>query len=1160
MIKYIFSCIISLSLLLYSSSRVQAQTTIYGQEAMKATVNFNNLASQQQSQATQAIQDPENEAEDLPAHPYPSDTTLIHRRNNYTTQGPSYFTANMPPSPAATDSFEAVLDNGTVIPPDTHGAVDSNYCVTATNSTIKIQNRNGSSVSSVSLNSFWNSINSSGGCFDPRVHYDPFAARWIIITVAHGQSSSSSLLVGVSQTSNPTGNWYLYSIVADSSGTNWFDFPDVGFNKKWIVVTGNYFSVSNNTFATSNVFAFNKANLLSGTSANYTRISESNDFTICPVLTYDSALNNMFLIESWDGSAGTLKLAKLSGPVGSPTFTTIGYPTTSTLWQSNAVPDNFAPQSGNSNGINTNDDRITQSVLINNKIWCAQTIFLPYSATANPTRCSIQWWQVDTAANIVQNSTIDDNTGAKYFAFPCISVNKYNDALIGFSNYSSSIYPSASYAIRSSTDPTDSIRVFHTYRAGQNSYYKVYSGTRNRWGDYSGAALDPINSADFWTVQEASASAVNTWDTWWAHVTNCSMYKANITPSGPTTLCSGGNVTLAADTGTGGYGYQWLLNGANIGGATSKNYTATNSGTYTLTITKNNCILTSSGISVSISSATIGAITGNSSLCPGATLNLNDTSANGTWSSDNSNIATVNASGVVSGVAAGSVNIVYTVTNGVCVDSVIKNITVYANPTVAATSGPNTVCTNSTISLGNTTQNGLWSSDNSTIAGVNASGTVTGINAGTVNILYTVTNGNGCTDSAIKTITVNAQPVLSTISGSNSVCLGASISLGNTTNGGTWSSSNTNIATINSIGILNSIAAGTVTIKYSVTNASNCTDSAIKSVTVNALPVIGTISGPSSVCVGNTIYMNDSSTNGSWSVNNTNYATINSSGALLGVGAGSVHVVYTKTDGNGCIDSAVKIVAVNSIPTLGVISGNSSVCVGNTTNLSCTPNGGTWSAYNGHATVSGVGVVTGVSVGIDTIKYVYSNNCGRDSTIKVININPETNPGTITGKDTVCIGSTIALSHTGTSGTWACTNTNANVSALGIVTGVNSGKDTVTYTVSGSCGNVAAKFPIVILTQHICDSLTLVYNLGAETPLVNIYPNPNKGNFMVEVNSANNEKVDILLSNVLGQQLKEYTGYCNHKIEIAADLPPAVYIITVSTPHSKFSGKITITR
>ena len=45
-------------------------------------------------------------------------------------------------------------------------------------------------------------------------------------------------------------------------------------------------------------------------------------------------------------------------------------------------------------------------------------------------------------------------------------------------------------------------------RAGDGAYFKTFSGTENRWGDYSATVVDPVNDTDFWTIQEYAANPV----------------------------------------------------------------------------------------------------------------------------------------------------------------------------------------------------------------------------------------------------------------------------------------------------------------------------------------------------------------------------------------------------------------------------------------------------------------------------------------------------------------------------------------------------------------------------------------------------------------------------------------------------------------------------
>lgn len=75
----------------------------------------------------------------------------------------------------------------------------------------------------------------------------------------------------------------------------------------------------------------------------------------------------------------------------------------------------------------------------------------------------------------------------------------------------------------------------------------------------------------------------------------------------------------------------------------------------------------------------IAPITGSTAVCVGETIQLSNATPGGTWSSSDPSIATVDSSGLVTGVTSNYVDIIYTV-NNTCVVSVKSNITVYANP------------------------------------------------------------------------------------------------------------------------------------------------------------------------------------------------------------------------------------------------------------------------------------------------------------------------------------------------------------------------------------------------------------------------------------------------------------------------------------------------
>ena len=120
-------------------------------------------------------------------------------------------------SPAPVINFLALPDDGTSIPPDTHGAVGPNHVMTVLNTQVRVQNRNGGVLTTVSLDGFWASVGGSPSCFDPKLLYDPYDNRWMFTACADGQATTSALLMGVSQTSDPTGTWFLYRVDGDAA-------------------------------------------------------------------------------------------------------------------------------------------------------------------------------------------------------------------------------------------------------------------------------------------------------------------------------------------------------------------------------------------------------------------------------------------------------------------------------------------------------------------------------------------------------------------------------------------------------------------------------------------------------------------------------------------------------------------------------------------------------------------------------------------------------------------------------------------------------------------------------------------------------------------------------------------------------------------------------
>ena len=510
----------------------------------------------------------------------------------------------------------------------------------------------------------------------------------------------------------------------------------------------------------------------------------------------------------------------------------------------------------------------------------------------------------------------------------------------------------------------------------------------------------------------------------------------------PLSDIAGGGVWSSTSTTTATVGTDGLVTGVAVG-TTTISYTVTNGcGTAAAT-----AIITVNAI------ASAGSISGASSVCTGASIALSDVAGGGVWSSTNTAAATIGTDGLVTGVAAGTTTISYTITFSCGTVAATAIITVNATPVPGSISGASTLCSGASTTLSDLAVGGVWSSTSTSAATVGTDGLVTGVAVGTTTISYTVTNGCGVAAATV-VITVDAVASAGSISGASSVCASTYITLSDVAGGGVWSSTNTAAATIGTDGMVTGVAAGTTTISFTVTFSCG-TVAATAIITVNANPVAGSISGASTLCSGASTTLSDIAVGGVWSSTNPSAATIGTSGLVTGAAIGATTISYTVTNGCGTV-AATKTITVNAASSAGSISGASTVCTSASITLSDITGGGVWSSTNTTAaTIGSTGLVTGVAVGATTISYVVTNGCGTVAATAVITVNPAAAAGSVLGASTVAVGSNITLSDAVSGGTWSASNANATVAA-GVVHGVTAGSVTISYAVTNSCGTATA--------------------------------------------------------------------------------------------------------
>ncbi|WP_345083429.1 beta strand repeat-containing protein, partial [Nemorincola caseinilytica] len=457
------------------------------------------------------------------------------------------------------------------------------------------------------------------------------------------------------------------------------------------------------------------------------------------------------------------------------------------------------------------------------------------------------------------------------------------------------------------------------------------------------------------------------------------------------------------------------------------------------------------------------SITGSTTICVGGTTALSNPLPGGTWSSSTPTVGTVNTSGVVTGMSAGTTNITYNI--GGCYTT--RVVTVTSSPSTIT--GTLSVCLGAFTTLNSTPAGGTWSSSTPTIGTVSTTGVVYGASVGTTMITY----GFSALCYTTSTVTVNANPT--PIAGTFNICLGTTTTLTSTPPSGFWTSSAPGIASVNILsGGVTGNAVGTANITYTSNGCSVWQ-------TVTVVPSPASIVGPTSLCLGfPTVTYTNPVTGGTWSSSNANVSIVGTSGVATGMSAGTSVITYALSA--TCFSTLV--VTVTAAPAAPV--GMDSLCVGATTVYSHPIPSGTWSASCPTILTVGLGtgLVTGVGAGTCIVTYTLPSGCIATDTVRV-----RDNPGAITGTLTVCQGATTALASSTPGGTWSSVTGAVGTigSTSGILYGAGGGTTTISYILSTGCyttatATVTAAPPAITGTFTVCAGSTTALTSGPVPP------------------------------------------------------------------------------
>ncbi len=472
-----------------------------------------------------------------------------------------------PHAPTLGVSFDSLSfdDDPASVPPDPELAVGPNHIIAVVNSSLEVYNKTGTTLAGPLLfDTFFSPLTGCSSTFDPNVLYDEEADRFFlgIDQVGPGfNGTNNRYCMAVSQTSDPVGSWWLYSFDASANNLEFFDYPHAGVGDQAIFMGGNVFSAVLN-FVRSDVWAIDKATMYAGGTLSAPirkSFPAGTAFTPQPMHSHGFAqgtwptgnVHYVVIDNVFDGSS--MGVYRWTDPFGTNSFTLLG---TVNLNTGTGVTGGFpvdSPQSGSSAKLQANDWRPLGVQYRNGHLFMAHTVSCnPGSGTVN----CVRWAEIDPAAGggpaFVQGTAFASNSN--YRTFPDIAVNHCNDVTIGYSKFSTSIFPSTFVVGRLGTDAPNTLQSEVQLKAGEVTYSSFGNDpSPHRWGDYTGMTVDP-DGETFWYLGEYSRnnSQVSKWGTRiGSFTTSCEAPANEVTltqPVSPNVLQFCGPVSL---TGTG---------------------------------------------------------------------------------------------------------------------------------------------------------------------------------------------------------------------------------------------------------------------------------------------------------------------------------------------------------------------------------------------------------------------------------------------------------------------------------------------------------------------------------------------------------------------------------------------------------------------------------
>lgn len=423
------------------------------------------------------------------------------------------------------DSFPGPVSSGS-IPPDPTAAVGPEQLVALVNTDIAIYDKaTGASLFQQSLNGsngFFGSVGATTTVFDPWVLFDTDTNRFFAIAIDIASNTESNMFIAVSTDATPTSgdDWHKYKLdfthdpssIGLGSGDHFPDYPKLGVSEDAIWISSNYFPIVSGSGVYAGIQGIDKGQLVAGGRATIIYEEYFNGFSVFPLTQYESSTTQYFA-ETSIGSGNNVLIHAIDTGLATPVRTVSSVD----VGSFDAPVD--IPQPGGVTPADSIDSRIMTGVWREGSAWFAHAITDP---AVGDGESLVRWYQVETndfpasTPTLIQSGNIDPGPGVHAW-IPAVAVDGVGNLGVAFAIGGTSTFLGAGFTGRLANDaPGQTTEPITVYANGLADYdITGGNGGRNRWGDYSGLAVDPSDDATFWAFNEF-ASTNNVWHTQFA--------------------------------------------------------------------------------------------------------------------------------------------------------------------------------------------------------------------------------------------------------------------------------------------------------------------------------------------------------------------------------------------------------------------------------------------------------------------------------------------------------------------------------------------------------------------------------------------------------------------------------------------------------------------